>query len=107
MKNKVQLIGHVGQDPEIKDLELGKVGNFTIATNESFKNAQGEKVTQTEWHRITVWGKNAEFVSANLKKGAQVALEGKLANKSYEDKEGNKRYITEIIANEIVLLGKN
>ena len=104
MKNKVQLIGHVGQDPEIKQLENGRVANFTIATNESYTNAKGEKVEQTEWHRVSAWGKTVEIIEQLLKKGSHVAIEGKLTHRSYDDKDGNKRYITEVVANELVLL---
>jgi len=107
MKNRVQLIGHVGQAPELKELESGKIANFSVATNDNFTNAKGEKVSQTEWHRITVWNKTAEFAMQYLQKGTQVALEGKLTHKSYDDKEGNKRFITEIVVNEIVLLGSS
>ena len=104
MKNKVQLIGHVGQDPEIKQLENGRVANFTIATNESYTNAKGEKVEQTEWHRVSAWGKTVEIIEQLLKKGSHVAIEGKLTHRSYDDKDGNKRYITEVVANELVML---
>ena len=104
MKNKVQLIGHVGQDPEIKQLESGRVANFTIATNDSYTNAKGEKVEQTEWHRVSAWGKTVEIIEQLLKKGSHVAIEGKLTHRSYDDKDGNKRYITEVVANELVLL---
>lgn len=104
MKNKVQLIGHVGQDPEIKQLENGRVANFTIATNDSYTNAKGEKVEQTEWHRVSAWGKTVEIIEQLLKKGSHVAIEGKLTHRSYDDKDGNKRYITEVVANELVLL---
>ncbi len=107
MKNRVQLIGHVGQAPELNELESGKIANFSVATNDNFTNAKGEKVSQTEWHRITVWNKTAEFAMQYLQKGTQVALEGKLTHKSYDDKEGNKRFITEIVVNEIVLLGSS
>ena len=106
MKNKVQLIGHVGQDPEIKQLENGRVANFTIATNESYTNAKGEKVEQTEWHRVSAWGKTVEIIEQLLKKGSHVAIEGKLTHRSYDDKDGNKRFVTEVIANEILLIGK-
>ena len=106
MKNKVQLIGHVGQDPEIKQLENGRVANFTIATNESYTNAKGEKVEQTEWHRVSAWGKTVDIIEQLLKKGSHVAIEGKLTHRSYDDKDGNKRYITEVIANELVFLNK-
>ncbi len=104
MKNKVQLIGHVGQDPEIKQLENGRVANFTIATNDSYTNAKGEKVEQTEWHRVSAWGKTVDIIEQLLKKGSHVAIEGKLTHRSYDDKDGNKRYITEVVANELVML---
>ena len=106
MKNRVQLIGHVGQDPEIKQLESGRVANFTIATNDSYTNAKGEKVEQTEWHRVSAWGKTVDIIEQLLKKGSHVAIEGKLTHRSYDDKDGNKRYITEVIANELVFLNK-
>ena len=104
MKNRVQLIGHVGQDPEIKQLENGRVANFTIATNDSYTNAKGEKVEQTEWHRVSAWGKTVDIIEQLLKKGSHVSIEGKLTHRSYDDKDGNKRYITEVVANELVLL---
>jgi single-strand DNA-binding protein len=106
MKNRVQLIGHVGQEPEIKNLESGKVANFTIATNENYTNAKGEKVEQTEWHRITAWGKLADLIDKYVIKGKEIAIEGKLTHRSYDDKDGNKRYITEIVATDLLLLGK-
>ena len=106
MKNRVQLIGHVGQEPEIKNLESGRVANFTIATNESYTNAKGEKVEQTEWHRVSAWGKTVDIIEKFLTKGTHVALEGKLTHRSYDDKDGNKRYIPEVVANELVLLSK-
>jgi single-strand DNA-binding protein len=107
IKNKVQLIGHVGQEPEIKTFDGGKkVANITIATNESYTNNKGEKVENTEWHRITAWGKVADIIEKYVIKGKEIAIEGKLTHRSYDDKEGNKRYITEIVANELLLLGK-
>jgi single-strand DNA-binding protein len=106
MKNRVQLIGHVGQEPEVKNLESGKVASFTIATKENYTNAKGEKVEQTEWHRISAWGKTAEIVEKLITKGCHVALEGKLTHRNYDDKEGNKRFISEVIANELLLLSK-
>jgi single-strand DNA-binding protein len=106
MKNRVQLIGHVGQEPEIKNLESGRVANFTIATNENYTNAKGEKVEQTEWHRITAWGKTAEIIEKYVTKGKEIAVEGKLTHRSYDDKDGNKRYVTEILVLELLLLGK-
>ena len=107
MKNRVQLIGHVGQEPEIKNLESGKLANLSIATNENYTNAKGEKVEQTEWHRITAWGKTAEIIEKYVSKGKEIAIEGKLSYRNYDDKDGNKRYVTEIIATEIILLGGN
>ena len=107
MKNRVQLIGHVGNDPEIKNLEGGKkVANLTIATNDSYKNEKGEKVEQTEWHKVVAWGKIAEIIEKYVTKGKEIAVEGKLTHRSYEDKTGEKRYITEVVANDILLLGK-
>ena len=107
MKNRVQLIGHVGNDPEIKNLEGGKkVANLTIATNDSYKNEKGEKVEQTEWHKVVAWGKTAEIIEKYVTKGKEIAIEGKLTHRSYEDKTGEKRYITEVVANDILLLGK-
>ena len=107
LRNKVQLIGNVGNDPEIKSFDGGKkVANFTIATNESYKNEKGEKVDQTEWHKVVAWGKTAEIIEKFVTKGKEVAIEGKLTHRSYEDKNGEKRYITEVVANEILLIGK-
>jgi len=107
MRNKVQLIGHVGQDPEIKNLEGGKkLATVTLATNEQYTNAKGEKVEQTEWHRITAWGKTAEIIEKYVVKGKEIAIEGKLSHRSYDDKNGEKRYVTEIIVNELLLIGK-
>ena len=107
MKNRVQLIGHVGNDPEIKNLEGGKkVANLTIATNDSYKNEKGEKVEQTEWHKVVAWGKTAEIIEKYVTKGKEIAIEGKLTQRSYEDNTGEKRYIPEVVANDILLLGK-
>lgn len=107
MRNRVQLIGNVGNDPEIKTLETGKkVVHLTIATNETYKNEQGDKVEKTEWHRVTAWGKTAEIIEKFVVKGKEVAVEGKLTHRSYDDKNGEKRYVTEVIVNEILLLSK-
>ncbi|WP_047246600.1 single-stranded DNA-binding protein [Maribacter thermophilus] len=107
LKNKVQLIGNLGQDPEIITMENGtKLAKFSLATTESYKNAKGEKVDDTQWHNIVAWGKTAEIVETYLLKGKQVAVEGKLTHRSYETKEGEKRYITEIRCNELLMLGK-
>ncbi|MBT8188164.1 MAG: single-stranded DNA-binding protein [Croceitalea sp.] len=107
LKNKVQLIGHLGQDPEIVNLDNGnKVAKFSIATSDSYKNTQGEKVEDTQWHNVVAWGKTAEIVENYLNKGKQVAIEGKLTHRSYETKEGDKRYVTEVRCNELLMLGK-
>jgi len=107
MKNRVQLIGNVGNDPEIKTLENGKkLAHLNIATNDKYTNDKGEKVEQTEWHRVTVWGKTAEIIEKYVVKGKEVAIEGKLTHRSYDDSNGEKRYITEVVVNEILLLSK-
>lgn len=106
LKNKVQLIGNLGMNPEIKTLESGKkLAKFSIATNESYKNAKGEKVEDTQWHNLIAWGKTADIIEKYLQKGNEVAVEGKLTNRSYDDKDGNKRYVTEIVVNELLMLG--
>jgi single-strand DNA-binding protein len=107
LKNRVQLIGHVGQEPEVKTLEGGKkLANISIATNEVYYKENGDKVEQTDWHRVTAWGKTAEIIEKYVTKGKELAITGKLSTRSYDDKNGEKRYITEIIANEILLIGK-
>ena len=108
LKNRVQFIGNVGNDPEIKTLEGGKkLASLSIATNESYTNDKGEKVEQTEWHRVTAWGKTAEIIEKYVTKGKEVAIEGKLSHRSYDDKNGEKRYITEVIVSGIQMFGKN
>lgn len=107
MKNRVQLIGRVGQDPEVKSLEDGKkVATVSIATNDVYYKDNGDKVEQTEWHRVTAWGKTAEIIEKYVIKGKEIAIEGKLSHRSYEDKEGNKKFVTDVVANEVLLLGK-
>jgi len=106
LKNKVQLIGNVGQLPEVKTLENGKkVANLNLATNETYTNAKGEKITNTQWHMLVAWGKSAEIIENYVKKGDEVAIEGKLQYETYDDKEGNKRYLTKININDILMLG--
>ncbi|MDN3664065.1 single-stranded DNA-binding protein [Algibacter miyuki] len=106
LKNKVQLIGNVGNSPEITNLESGKkVAKFSMATNEFYKNSEGEKQQDTQWHNIVAWGKIAEIVEKYVGKGKEVALEGRLTSRSYETKEGEKRYVTEVVIDEILLLG--
>ena len=106
LKNKVQLIGNLGNAPEVKTTESGKkLARFSVATNESYRNAKGEKVTETTWHNLVAWGKVAEIAEKYLTKGSEIAIEGKLINRSYTDKDGNKKYITEVQVNELLMLG--
>ncbi len=106
LKNKVQLIGNLGNAPEIKTTEGGKkLARFSMATNESYRNTKGEKITETQWHTLVAWGKVADIAEKFLVKGSEVAIEGKLINRNYTDKEGNKKYITEVQVAEVLLLG--
>ena len=106
LKNKVQLIGNLGTKPAIKETSGGKkLASFQIAISDSYRNALGEKITETQWHRVVAWGKIAEIAEKYLDKGREVAVEGKLVHRSYNDKEGNKKYITEVQVSEILLLG--
>ncbi len=105
LRNRVQLIGNLGMDPEVKTLTSGKkMVKFSVATSESYKNGGGEKVTETQWHNIVAWEGVGQIAEKYLKKGSQVALDGRLNHRSYDDANGQKRYITEIVVNEIVLL---
>ena len=107
LKNKVQLIGNLGNAPEVKILDGGnKLARLSLATNETYKNSKGEKVTETQWHNVIAWGKTAEIVEKYFTKGIEVMVEGKLINRNYTDKEGVKRYITEVQANELLILSK-
>lgn len=105
--NKVILLGNLGKDPEVRHLENGRaVANFSMATSETYKNREGERVTKTEWHNVVLWTPLAEIAEKYLNKGNQVYIEGKLTSRSYEDKEGNTKYITEVVGREMTLLGK-
>jgi single-strand DNA-binding protein len=107
LKNKVQLIGYVGQEPEIKIIEGGKkLAKLTLATNEIYYNDNKEKITDTQWHNLTAWGKTAEIIESFVNKGKEIMVEGKLTYRNWEDKNGDKRYSTEIIINELLLLSK-
>ena len=107
LKNKVQLIGNLGNTPEVKTLDGGKkMARFSVATNETYQDRTGRKETATTWHNIIAWGKVAEIAEKYLAKGKEVSIEGKLVNRTYEDKEGNKKYITEVKVNEILLIGE-
>jgi single-strand DNA-binding protein len=106
LRNKVQLIGHVGNDPEIKTFDGGKkLAKLNVATNESYKNEKGEKVEETQWHSLIAWGKTADIIEKYVLKGKEIAIEGKLTHRSYEDKTGEKRYVTEVVIDELLLLG--
>jgi single-strand DNA-binding protein len=106
LRNKVQLIGNLGSKPEVKKLESGKkLATLNLATNESYRNANGEKVTETQWHRLVAWGKVADIAEKYLDKGKEIAIEGKLVNRSYTDKDGNKKYISEVQVSELLMLG--
>lgn len=103
--NRVQLIGSLGQDPEIKKFDNGKaLARFSLATNETYRNAQGEKVTETQWHNVIAWGSTAGIFEKYVHKGDRVGVDGKLVTRQWTDKDGNKRYITEVVANDVLLL---
>ncbi len=106
IKNHVQLIGNVGQEPTITKLENDKkVARFSLATNENYKDSKGEKQTDTNWHTVVAWGKVAEIIEKYVTKGKEVGISGKLKSRTYETEEGNQRYVTEVEANEILLMG--
>jgi single-strand DNA-binding protein len=106
LRNKVQLIGHVGNQPDVRITESGKKwARFSVATNEVYRTAKDGKVSETQWHNLVAWGKVAEIVEKFLNKGSEVAIEGKIINRNYTDKEGNQKYITEIQVNEVLMLG--
>lgn len=105
LRNKVQLIGNLGMNPEVKKLDGGSsLAKFTMATHESYTNKKGDKVEDTQWHNIVAWGKTAELMGELLGKGKEVMVEGKLTNRSWDDKDGNKRYITEVVASDFLLM---
>jgi single-strand DNA-binding protein len=106
LNNTVRLIGNLGFDPEVREIAKGrKVARISVATNESYTSASGEKVTDTQWHTVVAWGRTADMVQRLLRKGSPVALEGRLVHRSYEGKDGFKRYITEIVLNDFKLIG--
>ena len=105
LTNKVHLIGNLGFDPEVREIAKGrKVARISVATNDSYRNAAGERITDTQWHTVVAWGTTAEAVERLLRKGSPIALEGRLVHRSYETKEGVKRYITEVVLNDFQLL---
>jgi single-strand DNA-binding protein len=107
LRNSVKLIGYLGKDPEVRTFESGKkMATFTIATTDSYKNQKGENVQDTQWHNLVIWGKLATVAGQYLKKGTEVAIEGKLVHRAYETTAGEKRYITEINVNEMLMVGR-
>jgi single-strand DNA-binding protein len=105
LKNRVTLIGNLGQDPETKTTETGKkFTHFTLATKDGYKNADGQKVSETTWHNIVAWNGLAEIAGKYLKKGKEVAVEGRIVYRTYDDKNGVTKYITEIVLNDLILL---
>lgn len=105
LRNSVQLIGRLGKDPEVKEFGEKKKASFSIATSDSYKNQKGEKIEDTQWHNIVIWGKLAGVAEKYLKKGAEVAIEGKLVHRIFETDKGEKKFFTEINVNDLVMLG--
>jgi single-strand DNA-binding protein len=105
LRNSVQLIGRLGKDPEVKEFGDKKKVSFSIATSDSYKNQKGEKVEDTQWHNVVVWGALAGVAEKYLKKGQEVCIEGRLVHRDYETDKGEKRFITEINANDLVMFG--
>lgn len=107
LRNSVRLMGFLGNDPEVKTIsEKKKVAKMSIATSDSYKNDKGEKVEETQWHNLVLWDRLANLAESYLHKGSEVCIEGKLSSHSYTDKEGIKRYMTEIIVSDLQMLGK-
>jgi single-strand DNA-binding protein len=107
LRNSVRLLGRLGEEPKVRNLESGKkVANFSLATNEIYRNSRGEKQEETTWHRLVAWGKQAEIAENYLKKGSEITIEGKLTNRQWEDKNGEKQYTTEIVVNSLLMLDK-
>ncbi len=107
LKNSVRLTGFLGNNPEVKNInEKTKLAKVSLATNEYYKNSEGERVEDTQWHNLILWNNKAKYAESNLAKGSEVSIEGKLASRSYIDKNGEKRFVTEIIVNEVLLLNR-
>ena len=105
LRNKVQLIGNLGQNPEIRTFDNGRMhAKFSMATTDSYKDSSGKKITETQWHNISVWGPLAKTAEKFLIKGSEVAIEGKLVHRSYDDKDGKKKYFTEVVVSDLLLL---
>ena len=105
LRNSVQLIGNLGKDPEVKVFDKSKKASFSIATTDQYKNAKGEKIKDTQWHNVVIWGKLADVAGKYLKKGSEVCVEGKLVHRAYEPTKGEKKYFTEINVNDMLMLG--
>jgi len=106
MRNSVRLVGNLGMDPEVKSFDNNrKLAKISIATNETYKNDKGERITDTQWHNLIMWNTQAKMAEEYLKKGDEIAIEGKLSSRSYVDKDGNKKYMTEVVVNEFLKLG--
>lgn len=107
LRNSVRLVGFLGNDPEVKSInDKKKIARLSIATNDSYKNDKGEKIEETQWHNLVMWDKNATLAENYLHKGSEITIEGKLTSRSYTDKDGIKKYVTEIIVNEVLFMGK-
>lgn len=107
LRNSVRLTGFLGNAPEVKELsKTKKIARLSLATNDAYKNDKGEKVEETQWHTLVLWDKQAEIAEKYLNKGSEIAIEGKLNNRSYTDKDGVKRYVTEVVVSEVLMLGK-
>ncbi len=105
LRNKVQLIGNLGQNPEVRTFDNGRaVARFSLATTDSYRDASGKKITETQWHNLVAWGNLAKLVEKFLVKGSEVAVEGKLTHRAYDDKDGKKCFFTEVVMNEMVML---
>lgn len=103
LRNSVRLVGNLGMDPDVKTFDSNKkLAKLSLATSESYKNERGEKVTDTQWHNLVIWGAQAQIAGDLLKKGDEIVIEGRLNNRSYIDKEGNKKYFSEIVVNEFL-----
>jgi single-strand DNA-binding protein len=106
LRNRVTLIGHLGNEPEIRKFDNGKtLARLSLATSETYRDDDGKKVTDTQWHNLSAWGQTALIAEKYLKKGSEIAIEGKLVHRNYENKDGKKQYITEVLINELLMLG--
>jgi single-strand DNA-binding protein len=105
LRNSVRLVGSLGMDPEVKSFDNNrKLAKVSIATNETYKNDKGEKITDTQWHNLVMWNGQANMAEQYLKKGDMISIEGKLSSRSYVDKDGNKKYMTEVVVNDFMKL---